>query len=111
MGRQDKGVPRLLLGSRGWNIWGSSAPSLYFIPETVYVSLIYPGQCFSWPTVVLFLPSFFSFLFIFLSLSLKISVRESEMGNIKMDEYPVETVTADGDLFCLKQGFGTWHVQ
>ena len=37
MGRQDKGVPCLLLGSRGLNIWGSSAPSHHFIPETVFM--------------------------------------------------------------------------
>lgn len=106
MGRQDKGVPCLSLGSRGLNFWGSSAPSHHFIPENcVYVSLIYPGQCFSRPTVTLSPPPLPISSSLSLSHSLKMHLRESDMATIKMDGIPVETVDRRIFVhFCLEPG-------
>lgn len=104
MGRWDKGVPCLSLGSPGWNIWGSSAPSLPFHSRNyvfmfpwfiqVSVSAVTLAQSCSFPPS--FSPSLPAFIF---SFSLQIYFRESEMGNIEMDEIPVLKVTADGKLF------------
>lgn len=60
MGRQDKGFPCLLVRvSQRSGVWRPH-PLLHspsFLKRCVYVSLIYPGQCFSWPGVAAFPPS------------------------------------------------------
>ena len=101
-GRWDKGVPCLSLGSLGWNIWGSSAPlpprSLQKL--CVYVSLIYPGQCFSCDFgPELFFSSLSPCLHPFSLALCRYILGEFEMGNIKMDEISALKVTAYGETF------------
>lgn len=108
MGRQDKGVPCLSPGSRGWNIWGSSAPPptssfqklcLCFPDLSRSVFQLAHSLSLSPPPAPPPISSSFP-----LSHSLKIRIRESEMANIKMDGIPVETFTTEEFVW----GFFAW---